>query len=323
MSIRNTPTLDWLCDNRDAIFDKMRWVAGEDVKKSDKARTDYFLRQSLRAHRRFGAAAKLQECGRGSYCGNVYCSTCRDRHAEHLRTRFNHRIYHEKLDDDGVLARFRWCTFLHAMVPADASWVIAAIGNARGFYNAFSAKFGRSWAQGAFECELVDLQKVYSQQSSGCGQERKRGLVLRLSGRLTDDLFADQDFTWEDADGNKRTDWVLVHTHFLMDVGDHDPDDMKAYIKARFSLDRQAIMESIWRPDVRSLDASLNKMASYPFKNRSSYNYNFGHYDEIGPEARFNANEMVTLFNIYGAMCKKNNKGHLLSWGVKGAWTGR
>jgi len=323
MHISNRSSLDYLRERRDAIFGKMCWRANEDTKKNGKERTDHFVRQSLWDHRQFADANKLKNCQRGSYCGLIYCSTCRGRHGDKLLTRFRGRIQGERLDEDQVRDRFRWCTFLHAVVPADAASVIEAIRNARTFYNAMSTKFDGSWAQGAFECELVDLVKVSNQRSTDAGQERKRELVLKLSGRMTDDLFADEDYTWEDADGNKRSDWVLVHTHFLMDVGNHEIDAVKGYLKQRFRLDRQAIMESIWSADKRSLDASLQKMASYPFKNRSSYNYNFGRYDEIGPEARFNANEMVTLFNLYKVMCGGNNKGHLVSWGIKSSWVKR
>lgn len=323
MDITRKSPLDELRDRRDAIFDKMLWHANEDTKKTDRTRTDYFVRQSLRAHRQHGDANKLKNCRRGSYCGFVYCSTCRGRHGDKLLARFRGRIQGEGLNEDEVRDRFRWCTFLHAVVPADPTWMNEAIRNARTFYNAMSAKFDGSWAQGAFECELVDLVRVNNQRSSDAGQERKREVVLKMSGRASGDLFVDEDFTWEDADGNKRSDWVLVHTHFLMDAGNHEIDAIKAYLKPKFPLDRQAIMERIWGPDVCSLDASLQKLASYPFKNRSSYNYNFGHYDEIGQEARFSANEVVTLFNLYKVMCGGNNKGHLVSWGIKSSWVKR
>jgi hypothetical protein len=327
MYISNRSSLDYLRERRDAIFDKMCWCANEDTKKNGRERTDYFVRQSLWDHRQFADANKLKNCQRGSYCGLIYCSTCRGRQGDKLLARFRGRIQGEGLDEDQVRDRFRWCTFLHAVVPADPTWVSEAIRNARGFYNAMSTKFDGSWAQGAFECELIDLVKVNDIRSDNENQERKRELVLKLSNRVTEDLFVEPDYTWEDADGNKRSDWVLVHTHFLMDVGNHEIDAIKGYLKQRFPLRRQAIMESIWGADKRSLDASLQKMASYPFKNRARYNYKFGHYDEIdleiGPQANFNANEMVTLFNLYKVMCRGNNSGHLVSWGVKSSWVKR
>lgn len=328
MYISNRSPLDDLRERRYAVFDKMCWHANKDTKKNGKERTDYFVRQSLRAHRQFCDANKLKNCKRGSYCGNIYCSgTCRGRHGDKLLTRFRGRIQGEGLNEDQARDRFRWCTFLHAVVPADAASVSEAIRNARAFYNAMSAKFDGSWAQGAFELELVDLVKVNDMRSDNGNQERKRELVLKLSGRASGDLFADEDYTWEDADGNKRSDWVLVHTHFLMDAGNYEIDAIKGYLKQRFPLDRQAIMERIWAPDVRSLDASLQKMASYPFKNKTCYNYKFGLYDEIdseiGSAASFNANEMVTLFNLYKVMCGGNNKGHLVSWGIKSSWVKR
>ena len=323
MYISNRTPLDDLRESKDAVFEKMLWDANEDTKKNGKARTDYFVRQSLRLHRKHSDANKLKNCKRGSYCGFIYCSTCRDRQSNKLLTRFRGRIQGEGLDEDQVRDRFRWCTFLHALVPASQREVYQAIKNARAFYNAMSTKFDGSWAQGAFELELVDLVKVSNQRADDQSQERKRSLVLALSGLASSNLFEEPDFLWVDEKGHRRTDWVLVHTHFLMDAGDHEIDAIKAYLKPRFPLDRQAIMERIWAPDVRSLDASLNKMASYPFKNRCCYNYNFGHYDEIGPEATFNANEMVTLFNLYKDMCGRNNKGHLVSWGIKSSWVKR
>jgi hypothetical protein len=300
---------------------KLQHAARELVQLVPRARIDLHVQEQLKRTGKHRLAEQLNKCGRGQYCGNIYCKTCRDRMAVKLLDRFKTQLTYspdrsasrEEYSRDNL----RFVTVLHGLVPADKHEVTQAQDRARKEYRNFSTKWG-VWYQGAFEYELVDMAKVVKHIADAGSQSRKKDSLLRMAG-VKPNLIEDKYIFWTDKDGRKRTDYILLHTHFLMDCGKNDWEDISANIRRRWSGKNDVDISTLYDFSIRTLDDSLYKLASYPFKNRVKYHYDFGNFDwEKGSEDfedrnAFNANELLTLFEIYKHMMGSKRTGHLLS----------
>ena len=304
-----------------AEAEKIRLAMLDEVKKSTQSRTDLFVQKSLKFVGQWQASERLNKCGRGRYCGNIYCKTCRDRMAVKLLDRFKtHLTYRPDRSasrEDYSRDNLRFVTVLHDLIPADRHKVKQAQDRVRKEYRNFSTKWG-CWYQGAFEYELVDMAKVVTHIADVGSQSRKKDSLLRKAG-IKPDLLEDKDVSWTDKDGRKRTDYILLHTHFLMDCGQNGWDEIATDMRRRWYGKNDVDISTLYDFSIRTLEDSLWKMASYPFKNRVKYHYDFGNFEwERGEEEfedinAFNANELLTLFEIYKHMMGSKKTGHLLS----------
>ena len=300
-----------------ALEKRIRHMMLEEQKKTAKGRIDLFVQKSLKSVGRHQSAKRLEECSRGKYCGNIYCKTCRDRMAAKMLGRYQSHIKKQKMDETACKDRLRFITILHQLIPADKHQVAEVQKYVRQEYRNFSTKWG-CWYQGAFEYELIDMLKVSNFVADVGSQSRKKEILLRLGG-YTPNLFDEHDWSWTDDVGKQRTDYILLHTHFLMDGGNNDWDDIITNLRRRWSGDYITDVSTLWDFSKRPLDDSLWKIASYPFKNRCRYHYDFGNYewekddDDFDDVNAFTANELLTIFDIYKHMMGSKNTGHLLS----------
>jgi hypothetical protein len=294
---------------------KLRWLMSAEERKATHARVDSFVAKALRRAGKHQDVKRLEECGRGSYCGNIYCGGCRDRMAAKLLARVRAHLVSHDMGEDSCRERLRWVTVLHSLEKAEIGAVREATTRARADYTQLNRKFAGSWAQGAFEYELVDMEKVSLRVANNDSGVRKRDTLERLGG-------FDGSWRWVDEAGNERTDYVLVHTHFLMDCGEEDWNAIDADMRKRWNGDYQVRIDGLTDFNVRSLDESLWKMSSYCFKNRCSHHYEFGGYtfeeeDMDVNESMFSVNELNTIYAIYKDMAGGRNTGLLLGWGMK------
>jgi len=77
-------TFDELNSTGDTQLEKLRWLMSAEERKSTHARIDAFVIKALRRSGNHKDVKRLEACGRGSYCGNIYCGGCRDRMAAKL-----------------------------------------------------------------------------------------------------------------------------------------------------------------------------------------------------------------------------------------------
>ncbi len=305
---------------RNESFKRILWHVGELDKKETHSRIDAFVQKALRKSRKFRDAEKLKECRRGAYCGSIYCAECRNRMASKLHRRVRLHISTQKMDEDACRDRLRWVTVLHSLECADVANIKQATKRARADYVQLNRRFLSSWAQGAFEFELVDMEKVNSRVSKNSSGTRKKNTLKKLGGYAPSLETMDWSWIWQDKTGNKRSDYILVHTHFLMDCGKEDWRDIEKYMRRRWYKDYQVRIDGLTDFNVRSLDDSLWKMSSYCFKNRCSHHYEFGGYDidefEVN-ENMFSVNELNTVYGVYKAIAGGKNTGLLLGWQMK------
>jgi hypothetical protein len=315
-------------ENSEKRSKRIRAAALDEERKRGKGRDDFFVRGSLREAGNFAAVSRLDGCGRGSYCGYTYCSVCRKRLAGALEKRIQtHRRDYQPTDAD-VLSRFRWVTILHSLEICDVDDLKAATKKARREFNNFKRKYKATWVQGVFEYELVDMLKVKNLITDDGEQSRKRTVLLDM---LVDDYdyrksrfeFGDG-ISYQDDNGLKNNDYILFHSHFMMDAGkyadDNSWDKIKTDLKKRWKGNYRVEADRLYDMKRQSLDRTFEKTSSYSFKNRLKFNYTFGNYqweEELEDENYFSRLQANTIFNIYDEMSGKNNAGLLLGWESK------
>jgi hypothetical protein len=184
--------------------------------------------------------------------------------------------------------------------------------------NNFRRKWFGTWGTGVYEYELIDMHKVcHSNNLSGSGSRKHAVLIGMLNRHVGANLFDDDiGISWADQNGTNRTDYVLLHTHFVMDGGDFDWNDIKENMQRRWA--------GKYRVDVlplhsdKPIDESISRVSNYCFKNLgrlTSYNYDFGYYNhEDVSTKRFNAREVASMFVLNNSMNSGNRKGLLLYW---------
>jgi len=306
--------------NSAAQFNKIRWAMNAEQKKATHSRIDAFVQKSLKSVGRFREAQRLKNCRRSAYCSSVYCGACRDRMAQKLLKRVRAHLRSEDIGDDSCRDRLRWVTILHSLETAEIDDIRNATDKARAEYVQLNRKLKGSWAQGAFEYELVDMQKVQSRVTGTASGNRKKATLLELGGYKAKLYNQDLSWCWTDKAGNQRTDYVLVHTHFLMDCGTDDWKAIERDMRRRWHKSYQVRIDTLTDYSVRSLEDSLWKMSSYCFKNRCSHHYEFGSYDIDEFEANenmFSISELNTIYEIYKSISGSRNNGLLLSWRKK------
>ena len=104
-----------LRENREQRNKEVRAALDGSALASKYARDDHFVAGALRKSGEIASAVRLEGCGRGSYCGFVYCSVCRKRHAGNLEKRIQKHKQDYQLTDADVLERFRWVAILHSL----------------------------------------------------------------------------------------------------------------------------------------------------------------------------------------------------------------
>ena len=307
-------SFDELKSTGDTQLEKLRWAMSAEERKSTHAKIGAFVKKALRRAGKHQAVKRLEECRRGAYCGNIYCGECRDRMAAKLLGRVRAHLVSHDMGEDACRERLRWVTILHSLEKAEVGAVREGTKRARADYTQLNRKFAGSWAQGAFEFELVDMEKVSLRAGKNASGVRKKDTLQRLGGY-------DGSWRWVDEAGNQRTDYVLVHTHFLMDCGEEDWNAIDADMRKRWDGDYQVRIDGLTDYSVRSLDESLWKMTSYCFKNHCSHHYEFGGYtfeeeDMDVNESMFSVNELNVIYGIYKEKAGGRNTGLLLGWGM-------
>jgi len=315
-------SFDKLKSNGDEQLEKVRWSMNSEERKATNSRVDAFVKKSLRIAGKHKDVKRLEECRRASYCSNIYCTTCRNRMAAKLLARVQLHLVEHDMDEASCRNRLRFVTVLHSLERAEIGALKEATKRARAGYVQLNRKFKCSWAQGAFEYELVDMEKVSSRITKDASGVRKKDTLERLGGYEASLDSLDWSWRWLDEAGNKRTDYILVHTHFLMDCGEEDWNAIDADMRKRWHQDYQVRIDGLTDFNVRSLEDSLWKMSSYCFKNRCSHHYEFGGYtfqdeDVDVNEKMFSVNELNTIYEFYKAIAGGRNTGLLLSWGIK------
>jgi hypothetical protein len=326
MSVLEKSAIQTLKENANSHLQRLLWeINSFDIKKTH-ARNDAFVRHALSISRKHHDVKRLKNCSRESLCQNIYCTRCRNRLATKLLERVRTHIKTQNMDDDAVRARLRWVTILHALDKADIKDIRDTTRRAREEYNLLNDKFKCTWARGAFEYELVDMAKVSARIEKSSSGIRKKYTLQNLGGYESNLIDLDHSWEWEDEFGIKRTDYVLVHTHFLMDCGEGDWDLIKKDINRRWNKSYQVEVKSIWSESERPLQLSLWKMSSYCFKNATKFNYEFGGYvdetsdeksAELTNEKMFSVNELNTIYDIYKSMAGGKNTGLQLGWNMK------
>jgi len=323
-------------DNSEKRSKRISMAMLDESRKHEKIKSDVWIADVLRRSRDFVSAKRIEGCGRGSYCGYAYCSVCRIRHAGALEKRIQaHRQDHQLTDAD-VLERFRWITILHSLERCDLEDIAAATKAARREFNNFKRKWKDTWAEGVFEYELVDMLKIKNLIADDGNSSRKRDVLLEM---LTDEYdYRKIRFMYGDGilyqDHNKldRSDYILFHSHFLMDAGfwaDGNWDDITDDLRKRWDGNYRVRLDRLVDPDRtnkegkhtgKSINNSFADISRYCFKNRTKFNYRFGEYryeDEVENENMFSEYQGNTIFNIYDEMSGKNNRGLLLGWKSK------
>ena len=86
------------------------------------------------------------------------------------------------MGEDACRDRLRWITVLHSVERAETAYIKEATKRARADYVQLNRKFKGSWAQGAFEYELVDMEKVHSRITKNASGNRKKDTLEKLGG---------------------------------------------------------------------------------------------------------------------------------------------
>jgi hypothetical protein len=237
-------------------------------------------------------ANSILNCRKGRLCGQVYCSSCRDKAAQGLNDRVSKRIQKKyENDPEKYREQLRHTTILCDLVDFDLSSVKQSVSQARKDINAFKRRFKDVWFQGAFEFELIDLDKL--RVWDGENQVKKETLE-----KMTD----------------KGGNLILVHFHGMMDLNGTDEQVVKDWIGQRWNNHhRQTHIQRIWKG--QSLDEMSWKVSSYCFKNRVKDNMTFiakgfeqGDY--------FSNDDLSTLIKIYdGVGGGKGVSGLLIGFG--------
>ena len=212
---------------------RIRKTILEKTKKPSRGRIDLFVQDSLKINGHWESVKSLKECHKGQYRGNIYCRTCRDRMGLKMLRRYQSYLSRENMSESSCRARLRHITIIHGLIPADKKQVKTSQKNVRNKYNSFSRKWPNAWYQGAFEYELIDMQKVLNHIHDQGSQSRKKAVLLDLVG-CKPDMFEERDSTWTDDDGNKRSDYILLHTHFLMDAAQYKWADISDNMRKRW-----------------------------------------------------------------------------------------
>jgi hypothetical protein len=299
----------------------------DDSRKHEKTRTDIWMSEVLRKSSNFVSAKRLESCGRSSRCGYAYCSTCRLRHAKSLEKRFEAHTEKYELDDLKVLERYRWVTILHSLERCDLEDIAAATKAARREFNNFKRKWKDTWAEGVFEYELVDMLKIKNLIADDGNSSRKRDVLLEMLTEEKDyrkDRFEYGDgISYEDENGLERSDYILFHSHFLMDAGfwaDGNWADITDDLRKRWDGNYRVRLDRLYGTNRQSINNSFASISRYCFKNRTKFNYRFGEYrheDDVENENMFSMYQSNNIFNIYESMSGKNNRGLLLGWESK------
>lgn len=311
-------TFKELKEGRKKSFLRVSSAMSDEFRKARNARISSFVLKVLSETGQDHTAQRMKGCERGSLCGYVYCGHCREKHAQALLRRYQAHIGRQQMDDNECRDRIRWVTVLHDLVPCDLEQIQAATKRGRKDYSNFNRKWDGTWAQGVFEFELVDMKKVINLVGTSGGQSRKRKTLMGMCNNQNKNENQNvDDWVWIDDLDIKRTDYVLLHTHFLMDGGANDWDKISRDMRLRWPGSYHVNADKLYDSEVRELGESLRIMANYSFKNRARYHYNFGNYkheEDLADENMFSKRDMRNVFNIYEKMNGKNNKGILLGW---------
>lgn len=304
-------SFDELKKYRDQVLDQIRHAANAERRSSRYGKADKFIQSALRSSGNTTAADRLRDCKRGQYCGYMYCVDCRKRYAEKMFRRVVGRMNVASVGNIGNDDQIRWVTILDDVVRSDYETVSKAVKAIRRNYINFSRKWTDTWGQGVIELELVDMQRIQNMVGTGDRGERKRSVLLDMCG-------GEQEWEWRDQWNTARTDYTLLHTHFVMGANSSDWDEIKEDTKKRWNGRYRVKIDRLHQD--KSLNENIRKMSSYCFKNRMQYHYDFGGFrweDEIDDENRFNVVEMNTLFYLYDKLMGSSRTGLLLGWNRK------
>lgn len=200
-------------------------------------------------------ASRISNCRKGQYCGQVYCQDCRNRASKCLQERVQDYIqFSYGPDEEGAREQLRHVTILCELVNFDTESVKQSVSRARKDINAFRRRFKDIWFQGAFEFELVHMDKLMVWDGKNQVKKETLGAMNKGSGNSGDR--------------------ILVHFHGLMDLNGTDYDVVKDWVRNRWNdHNRQTHMQRIYSN--QSFDDMSWKVSSYCFKNRVRDNMTF------------------------------------------------
>lgn len=202
-------------------------------------------------------AKRIRDCHHGQECSSPYCNRCRKRMAIRLEERLTRRFEETFSGSNNLLmVRWRYATILCELVPLDDDLVLHAVRRARKVRKALRRQFPNLWLRGAFEFELVNLDTLRWYPNS----EKSKTLLAMLDGD-------DQRF---------RGKMVLVHFHAVVDVADHDDNEIKKWFRQGKRYGKHPRQVRIQRTRAnQSASDKIHKLAWYSFKNRFKFNHSF------------------------------------------------
>lgn len=200
-------------------------------------------------------ADKISNCGKGQICGQVYCPKCRDRASKSLQKRVLDHIQKSYGSyEDSVREQLRHTTILCELVEFDTKSVKLSVSKARKDFNAFRRRFKNIWFQGAFEFELIEMNKLRVWGGKNKVKKETLGAMDRITG-----------------ESNVR---ILVHIHGLMDLNGTNYKEVKDWCGKRWNdHPRQSFFQRVYSD--QTLEDMSWKVSSYCFKSRFRDNMTF------------------------------------------------
>lgn len=230
------------------------------------ARSKTLIQEALHQQGYMELANKMANCKPSRKCCNPYCDSCQRDIFLNQRQRFQTNLSDPYSNDEAAIREHVvFVTALHELVPFDQpesgiirfplGQVKAAMETARKQFKAVRRSFNDQIKfVGAFELEAVNGLLVKLHPVKGQVLADMTGREIHLADRF-----------------------VLVHSHFLVDLGDATRNQLRERLKKEWPTKKQVVVDPLYK-DV-PVNESLCKLADYPFKFPVRYYLRF---NEIG-----------------------------------------
>lgn len=198
---------------------------------------------------------RVENCGPTHYCNTSYCSECRKRHVRnHTRTIL--KLIEEMYGGDEALARndIRFVTVLHELCRPDIQDVKDSLGRGKRAFAGLRRSFPGLSLHGRFEFEAVDTEVIF--KTNVCPQKSMALQDLNGGSRIVSDR-----------------DMILMHSHFLLFVGDNHLELVRDKMLDRFPGRYRVKIDQLHAD--KSVNENVDKICSYLLKDRYIYNHRF------------------------------------------------
>ncbi len=281
------------------------------LRKSSFPNKNEFLYNSLRQSHDKESIEKIEQCNEQSRCLSIYCTKCRIRFIKKLYEGIVERIAKAEIDDKTVRERIRFCSALDALIPAEESSILDALGEIKDKYRRFGWSQDGTWARGVIEVELLNmlnLDRFYWLEDK---KQRKRDIIIDIGGNK-------RDWVWRDKTGENRSDYVLIHSYFFMDRGTNEWCDIEKYMKR--------IWGGMFRYGLQEIDKNkriekyIADIISNFIKDRIHHCYDLGNLtidESLGELCQLTNAEMSRIFKIYQTIIEADDGGLILSWDIE------